>query len=372
MVGAFVGNECRGVAKPVWVPALNRYAVYLMVYSNSAGSETVTISMYQQSADKLYNSPNAFNFQINGTLGQFNDSPYYFYSNNPITDISLSNNTINENSAIGSTLGNLGVADTDQSTETITYKLTGTADNANFKIAGNALQSAVSFDFEARSAYTVTTLADDGNGNTFVKAFPITIKDVNEAPAITDQSFSIKEHLPNASVVGTVKSTDPDLNDLARYRIKQTTPNFATAPFAIDSITGQITVAYSLFVDYIQNPTITVQVEVHDKGFLTAKANITINLVKVETPSINVSNLFTPDGDGINDYFVIEQNYLYQDYELTVYNAAGQQVFKQVDYQNDWDGTYEGNKLPTGTYFYLLKKLDGSKSFKGVITLVRK
>ncbi|POY35328.1 hypothetical protein C3K47_16215 [Solitalea longa] len=82
-----------------------------------------------------------------------------------------------------------------------------------------------------------------------------------------------------------------------------------------------------------------------------------------------ISNVFTPNGDGVNDRFKIEgvEN---ADNDLTVVNRYGSQVFKSVNYKNDWDG----QGCSDGTYFYLLRTKDKDGKVvvkKGYITLVR-
>lgn len=77
-------------------------------------------------------------------------------------------------------------------------------------------------------------------------------------------------------------------------------------------------------------------------------------------------NIFTPNGDTQNDYFVIENIHLYPGNELSVYNRWGNEVFKKKNYDNKWNG----NNLSDGTYYYLLK-LPNGKSFKGWVEIVR-
>ena len=73
---------------------------------------------------------------------------------------------------------------------------------------------------------------------------------------------------------------------------------------------------------------------------------------------------FTPDGDGINDLFVIEGLEIYPDHNLTIFNRWGDMVYSSLNYQNDWDGSsqnslnFMNNKLPTGTYYYLFDTRD--------------
>jgi gliding motility-associated-like protein len=73
----------------------------------------------------------------------------------------------------------------------------------------------------------------------------------------------------------------------------------------------------------------------------------------------------TPNGDGLNDTFIVEGLEASPDNELYLYNRWGVQVFYMKNYDNSFDGTSEGRttynaakKLPAGTYYYLLNLKD--------------
>lgn len=68
---------------------------------------------------------------------------------------------------------------------------------------------------------------------------------------------------------------------------------------------------------------------------------------------------FSPNGDGINEAFVITGLEDYPDHELFIFNRYGAQILNVKDYQNDWIGTWDGNHLPDGTYYWLLDTGDG-------------
>jgi len=103
-------------------------------------------------------------------------------------------------------------------------------------------------------------------------------------------------------------------------------------------------------------------------GYYTNVASVTLtaNFIGIKVP-----NLFTPNGDGINDVFEIRGLNQYQSNELQIVNRWGNEVFRAKGYQNNWTG--EG--LNEGTYYYLLRvKKAGSDEvevFKGYITLIR-
>ena len=84
----------------------------------------------------------------------------------------------------------------------------------------------------------------------------------------------------------------------------------------------------------------------------------------------NISSLFTPNGDGMNDYWYIPGLEEYGNVTVTVYNRFGQPVYESTRYKNDWDGTWNGYPLPSASYYYIIKS--SLKGFiKGVVNIVR-
>jgi gliding motility-associated-like protein len=73
-------------------------------------------------------------------------------------------------------------------------------------------------------------------------------------------------------------------------------------------------------------------------------------------------NIITPNGDNLNDAFIIPETCIAGEggveVEVTIFNQWGDQVFHAVPYLNDWEGTYNGNPLPAGTYFYVVQFSD--------------
>lgn len=91
----------------------------------------------------------------------------------------------------------------------------------------------------------------------------------------------------------------------------------------------------------------------------------TLGSVLKASSGINVYTFFSPNGDGVNDTFVIEGLATSPDNELYLYNRWGVEVFSMKNYDNSFDGTSQGrvtiaedNKLPVGTYYYVLKLKD--------------
>jgi gliding motility-associated-like protein len=99
-------------------------------------------------------------------------------------------------------------------------------------------------------------------------------------------------------------------------------------------------------------------------------ANV-LALAKKDDPKILViHNGFSPNGDGLNDYFHIENIEKYPNNDLTIYNRWGNNVYNVKQYQNDWVGTWQSNLLPDGTYFYILNDGEGNR-YSGYLQIQR-
>lgn len=101
------------------------------------------------------------------------------------------------------------------------------------------------------------------------------------------------------------------------------------------------------------------------------KDSVTVTVVPY---CIKPLNAFSPNGDGINDVWLVTNDNCTTNIRAFVYNRYGSEVYKSANYQNDWNGTYKGKPLPDGTYYYVLEftLLTGTKiTLKGNVTLVR-
>lgn len=89
---------------------------------------------------------------------------------------------------------------------------------------------------------------------------------------------------------------------------------------------------------------------------------------------LEVVSGFSPNGDGVNDYWELDFIEKYPSAVIEVYNRWGQKVFEsETGYPVPWDGIFEGEPLPVGTYYYIIdvKDDDFPDSISGPITILR-
>ena len=73
-------------------------------------------------------------------------------------------------------------------------------------------------------------------------------------------------------------------------------------------------------------------------------------VIDVIACDVTVPNVFTPNGDGLNDVWIIENIHQFPGSTVTVFNRWGKKVFEKTDYDNTWNG----DDLSEGTYFYTI------------------
>jgi gliding motility-associated-like protein len=84
---------------------------------------------------------------------------------------------------------------------------------------------------------------------------------------------------------------------------------------------------------------------------------------------LDIPNVITPNGDGYNDKFVIDNIDKLVSSQLIIYNRWGKKVYESNNYQNDWDG----DNLSDGVYYYVLKYETYIESLElsGSVTIMR-
>ena len=93
---------------------------------------------------------------------------------------------------------------------------------------------------------------------------------------------------------------------------------------------------------------------------------ITVLIDYLFTPS----NLVTPNGDGFNDTWFVENLVDYPACEVLIFNEFGEIVFQEREYDNDWAGDFQGSRLPDGTYYYVITCPDAAALYKGHVTIL--
>ena len=98
-----------------------------------------------------------------------------------------------------------------------------------------------------------------------------------------------------------------------------------------------------------------------------ATDNVFVKVLK----KVIVPNAFSPNKDGINDEWKLQEIEAYPDADVTVFNRYGQAVFSTRGYNKPWNGTYNNKPLPVGTYYYVIDLKFGLPKLKGWVVILR-
>ena len=88
---------------------------------------------------------------------------------------------------------------------------------------------------------------------------------------------------------------------------------------------------------------------------------------------VTPSALLSPNGDGINDTWTIENIDIYKNATVRIYDRLGRLIieYKGYDNENGWDGTYKGERLPSTDYWYEIDLEEADRTYVGHFTLLR-
>lgn len=91
----------------------------------------------------------------------------------------------------------------------------------------------------------------------------------------------------------------------------------------------------------------------------------------IQPKHLSPPKVFSPNNDGTDDYWHIDNIADYPGCEVVVFNRQGMEVFKARPYKNNWGGIYRGSQLPEGDYYYIIQCEGSGKAKTGSVMLVR-
>ncbi|MCK7554776.1 gliding motility-associated C-terminal domain-containing protein [Chitinophaga sedimenti] len=275
------------------------------------------------------------------TIGDVNEAPTL----NVIADQSLCATSSTYTIAL------TGVTPGPETAQTLTYSVTSNNAALFSSLTADAGGVHLRFVTAATGAATITvTLTDNGgtaNGgvNTFSRSFNVGVTTI-AAPTIT------------ASAANPV-SKGIDMTLTAAGGVSYVWDN------ALDIVSGQNSA--TLAIRPSQNATYRVTAYNGAGCSATAEYNVTIT----EDYKVDATNFMSPNGDGINDRFVIKNIDSYPANELKIFDRSGRMIYTKKGYRNEWDARLNGRAVEEGTYYYILDFGPGLPKVKGFITVVR-
>ncbi len=116
----------------------------------------------------------------------------------------------------------------------------------------------------------------------------------------------------------------------------------------------------------------TVTVTSTDRVGNVIERSFTLTRERVPIGQINVPNTFTPNGDGVNDTWGVPDLQFFQGGRVQVFERSGKRVFYTEDAAVRWDGTFNGEELPVGTYYWILESRETDEVRRGILNLLRR
>ena len=199
---------------------------------------------------------------------------------------------------------------------------------------------------------------------------------------ISDKCITVKSVVSNAFTVKLVPSTQTSVNITASATTAYggTSISFvATAKSAVAVTSYQWTVngqnagtnnAVFTTKNLLNGDKVACTITVND--LCTAPVNSQDIVVTILQPSqIKIPNTFTPNSDGINDYWNIPDLVYFPDCTVSIYNRYGAIIYRAKGYGKAWDGNFNSNPLPVATYYYIIDLGNKTQYLKGSISIIR-
>ncbi|NEP78165.1 MAG: DUF4347 domain-containing protein [Okeania sp. SIO3B3] len=213
--------------------------------------------------------------------------------NQPPTDITLSNDTIDENVPANTEVGTLSTTDPNTD-DTFTYALIageGDTDNVAFTIDDDQLKINTSPDFETQDTYNIRVQTTDAAGETYEEELTISVNNIKEGSppiGVVISNDSIDENVPANTEVGILATFDRDVTDTFTYALVSGNGDTDNADFTIDGNVLKIKNS----PDFETQDTYNIRVQTTDPEGETSENPLIININDVnELPTdINLDN----------------------------------------------------------------------------------
>lgn len=179
--------------------------------------------------------------------------------------------------------------------------------------------------------------------------------------------------IPDLPQAGFYYNTDNGLNIGATFNFVDTSLNTTSYYWTFDDGNSS-TLQDPTNVYYSNGNYVVTQYVYNSVGCIDSTLElITINTVTTEIKQL-IPNAISPNGDGKNDVWKLKfVQLLYPEAEVEIYNRWGQLLFRSVGYTTPWDGTFNGERVPDGTYYYILDLNDPAEPepYKGTILVLK-
>ena len=213
----------------------------------------------------------------------------------------------------------------------------------------------------------LTVTVSDGELSSEV-TITVVVNPVNDVPAsLTLSNQTIDEDVSVGFEIGTFTTDDIDVSDTHTYTLVSGDGDTDNAVFSINGDALEL----AEMVDFEEGETRSIRVRTTDSAGDFIEETFTITLVANPDLELVIKTAFTPNGDGVNDTWIIDNITLHPNSRVTILNREGRTVFESVGYQTPWDGTFEGKELPVDTYYYVIDLETGGRRYEGFVMILK-
>lgn len=450
VVAAFINNECRGVASPVYIDQANKWVFFLSIYSNSS-NDTVRFKYYSISEDSVYSLHSNVLFISNYVYGSIMEP--MVTSNIPVDKAELISYDIpgqlkseiiedtvfvifedisstNELAATfeispgaiakigdvvqssGNSLNNfkedieMTIISGDRSIEKTYYIktryleqqfiLSAWVNNEFISSENDTVFAYINDKLIAKSRaeyledieewrYILSIIRHSNNSSIEFKIYRHSIgdtvnliNDLHFVDGLSKGTYYRPLILSDKSLTGTsflsfyisgqigeteitadqIKITVPD-----SILLSNITPMFECSPGAM--VEYNDSVQYSGFTSNDFSEPLVFRVSnqnggVHQEYTISIEKEV-VNSISTNTVNevFSATNIISPNGDGINDFWIVHNVENYVESNFSIYNLLGRKVFQSTGYRNNWNGNHSGNPLPGSIYIYVVEHENG-------------
>ncbi len=248
--------------------------------------------------------------------------------------------------------------DPDDNIATISWSQTNGPSTSSIS-AGNTLNP--TFSNLTEGVYTFRLRVTDTDGLAGTDNMRVTVNDPATSAPIIFAGDDIDIYIPDQEALLDAIISDDGLLDTLYWEQTSGKQAYISNPNNARTL-----------VQGLELGTYTFRITGIDNDGLMDSDEVMIRVLAQEEASQFPMKVFTPNGDGDNELWVLDPDVQrYDNCPVKIFNRQGQIVYESPAYQNSWDGTWNGQPVREGVYYFVLSCSDSSEKLNGSITIVR-
>jgi gliding motility-associated-like protein len=208
--------------------------------------------------------------------------------------------------------------------------------------------------------HTIKARATDNKGATATAQISIVVEEEVFVP-VANAGNDISIELPENSVLlkGIGKSDNGEIQDYKWVQVEGPSDSKLT----VATFDGEVV------IENLEEGTYKFRLTVVDNKNMTATDEVIVRVYPLPVTSVELPRVFSPNGDGINDYWEWSNTEIFEDSRLMIFNRYGEKIYEVTSYNNTWDGSMNGSPLQEDAYYYVITSAHGELT--GAVRIVR-